>query len=310
MNRTDRRDAAWGLFFITPFLLVAVIFLIIPIGYSLYLSVRETTLYSSWFDQFATMEFVGLRNYSELLHDPVVWYALIATGLYALLLIPAMIAASLALALALSTKLRGFSFFRGAFFLPHVFDVFVVGVIWLLLYNPQGGPFAALFRLFGVDWFTKNGFVDNPATVLPSIAFSMILKSMGFGMVVFLAALNNIPESIFEAADIDGATGWQKLWRVTLPLLRPIILFLTVTGLVGVLNAFAEFYALTRATGGQSTTFMGHTVQAARVAGFHLYRLFYESYYGHAAALSFILLGFTLVITFINFRVLGRDRTA
>lgn len=303
------KEAAWGFFFIAPFLAVAAVFLIFPIAYSFYLSLRETTLYASWYDQFGDMEFVGFGNYADLLRDPVVWYAVMATGIYALLIIPAMIAASLALALALNRRVPGYQFFRGGFFLPHVFDVFVVGVIWLLLYNPAGGPFAAFFRLFGVDWFTKHGFVDNPITILPSIAFAMVLKTMGFGMIIFIAALGNISESVFEAADIDGATGRQKLFGITIPLLRPAILFLAVTGLVGVLNAFTEFYALTKSTGGPAIGFAGHTVQAARVTGFHLFRLFDTGFYGHAAALSFVLLVLALIITAVNFRLLGKDGT-
>jgi ABC-type sugar transport system permease subunit len=253
------------------------------------------------------MRWVGFGNYRDLLGDPVFWWSVIATGAYALLVIPASIAASLALALLVGTKLPGYRQLRTAFFLPHVFDVFVVGLIWLLLYNPTAGPFAALFRALGIDWFTKNGFVDNPVTILPAISFAMVLKGMGFGMVLFLTALNNIPESIFEAADIDGCTGWQKVRLVTIPLLRPMILFLVVTGLTGVLNAFSEFYAMTKATGGAAFSFFGATVQSARVTGFHVYKLFDDSFYGHAAAMSFILLGFGLAITAINFRVLGRE---
>ncbi len=300
-------DAFWGYAFILPFLIVAAVFLIFPIGYSFYLSFRETWLYSNWYDQFSDMRFVGLRNYKDLLTTPQFWYSLVATLIYAALVIPTSIAAALALALFLNTRLPGYRMLRSAFFLPHVFDVFVVGIIWLLLYNPQIGPFAEFFRWLGIDWFKKYGFVDNPYTILPSIAFAMVLKGMGFGMVLFLTALNNIPESIFEAAEIDGANARQKLIYVTIPLLRPMILFMSVTGLVGVLNAFSEFYAMTKATGGVAFQFFGATVQSARVSGFYLYQLFNDAFYGHAAAMSFILLTIALVITWINFRLLGKE---
>lgn len=300
-------DTVWGYFFITPFLLVAAVFLLYPVAYSFYLSLRETGLYASWFDEFGDMRYVGFANYQLLLNSPVFWYSLLATALYALLFIPASIAASLLLALILQdTRLRFRRTFRALFFLPHVFDVFVVGIIWLLLYNPAQGPVAWFFRQLGVTWFTENGFVDNPITILPSIAFAMILKGMGFGMVLFLAALNNIPESVFEAADIDGASGSKRLWYITIPLVRPMILFLSITGLVGVLNSFTEFYALTNATGGPGFKFFGHTVQAARVSGLHLFRMFDESFYGSAAAMSFLLLIGAMVIAWVNFRVLGR----
>ncbi len=300
-------ETFWGVTFVLPFVAVAAVFLLFPIGYSFFLSLRETTLYSPWSDQFADMKFVGFGNYAELVRDPVFWYSVLATGIYALMMIPTMVACSLALALLVGARLPGYKALRTAFFLPHVFDVFVVGLIWLLLYNPSGGLFSTLFGWLGVEWFAKNGFVDNPVTVLPSIAFAMVLKGMGFGMVLFITALNNIPESLFEAADIDGCNTRQKLFNVTIPLLRPMILFLVVTGMVGVLNAFTEFYAMTKATGGPAFSFFGATVQSGRVSGFHLYKMFDESFYGHASAMSFILLGFALVITAVNFRLLGRD---
>lgn len=303
------QEALWGWFFIAPFILLACVFLVGPVVYSVYLSFRETGLYASWFDEFGDMKFVGLGNYRDLLTSPVFWYSILATFLYAALYIPSSIAAALALALALNRKRRQRiqRLFRSLFFLPHVFDVFVLGVIWLLLFNPAGGPLAAAFRFFGVSWFTENGFVDNPITILPSIAFAMVLKSMGFGMVLFLTALHSIPESIFEAADIDGASGRQKLFLVTIPLLKPMILFLVVTGLVGVLNGFTEFYALTNATGGPAFSFFGETVQAARVSGFHMFRYFDESFYGHAAAMSFLMLGLALIVAGINWKFLGRE---
>lgn len=302
-------DAFWGYFFIAPFMLVALIFLLFPMGYSFYLSLREAGLYASWFDQFGEMKFVGLKNYITLVQSPVFWYSLLATAIYAILFIPTMIAAALALALILggAKQLPGYRTIRGLFFLPHVFDVFVIGVIWLLLFNPSAGPLASLLDWIGINWFSRHGFVDNPITVLPSIAFVMVLKTMGFGMILFLTALNTIPESIFEAAEIDGASSRQKLIHVTLPLLKPMILFLIITSLANILNAFTEFYALTNGTGGPSFSFWGETVQTARVSGFHLFRIFDAAFYGQAAAMSFILLLLALVVTALNFRLLGRS---
>jgi ABC-type sugar transport system permease subunit len=236
--------------------------------------------------------------------------------IYAAIIIPTGIAASLFLALALHPKLGGYRALRSAFFLPHVFDVFIVGTIWLLIYNPAGILSASLAQLshlsvfFGGQPVTSVALLDNPWTVLPAIAFAMLLKGMGFGMVLFVTALNNIPDSVFEAADIDGATPRQKLWHVTIPLLKPMILFQAVTGIMGTLNAFTEFYALTNATGGTSIQIMGDTVQVARVSGFHLFRYFNEQQYGHAAAMSFLLLILALIFTVIQFRFLGEKKEA
>jgi ABC-type sugar transport system permease subunit len=194
---------------------------------------------------------------------------------------------------------------RSGFFLPNVFDVYVVGVIWLLIYNPNGGLFTYLLSWINADQLARQGVLNNPWLTLPAIALAMILKNAGFGMILFLTALNNINESIFEAADVDGATWFQKLWHITLPLLKPIILFLTITGLVGSLNAFAEIYAMTDDTGGTSIQIAGQTLSSARLSGYHLYKVFNESMYGEAAAISFVLLGIALVISWVNFKVLS-----
>jgi ABC-type sugar transport system permease subunit len=290
------------------------LFLVFPIGYSLLLSFHETTLVTAWADPFGTMVFVGLDNYYNLLSDVRFWWSVVAMMIYAIILIPSSILASLLLALAVNPKLPGYRALRSAFFLPHVFDVFIVGTIWLLIYNPGGllskliAGFINQIGLGGPTGVETVALLDNPYTVLPSIALAMLLKGMGFGMVLFVTALNNIPDSVFEAADIDGANEFQKFWYVTIPLLKPMILFQSVTGLMGVLNAFTEFYAMTNATGGTTVELLGNTVQVARVAGFHLFRFFSEQQYGHAAAMSFLLLILALMISFVQFRFLGERK--
>jgi ABC-type sugar transport system permease subunit len=213
-------------------------------------------------------------------------------------------ALSLTLALFLNRKIRGFGLMRSGFFLPNVFDVYVVGVIWLLIYNPRGGPVAALLQGTGLSEWIGTGVLSNPYTTLPAIALTMVLKNAGFGMILFLTSLNNMNESIFEAADVDGATYWQKLVHITIPMLRPIIFFLTITGMVGTLNAFAEVYAMTDDTGGTSVNVGGVTLKSANISGYYLYKVFAESMYGEAAAISFLLLIIALGISFISYKVL------
>lgn len=446
-----------ALIFIGPFIGVFAVFLGYPVVYSFFLSLHKTTIYSNWYNKFSDMTWCGLEHYRNLLsNDPVFWWSLISTFIYAILTIPTSIAVALTLALILNPKLKGFSFFRSGFFLPNVFDMFVVGVIWLFLYNPTDGLFMriimagnvkpvvrglaslagiALFWLgpIAVFWLVmqfkqvvspsgipspgdirkqkryrfqmrlliagavivvfyifslagvfpeslwlgflflagalglffimmkgrhlddlddmppgqrsvayifgglfflfllgtlwgKNpanllfrmpfnsaeslmkelnaGFLGSPVLVLPSIALAMVLKGAGFGMVLFLIAINGISPSVLEAAEIDGCTGFQKVKNVILPLVKPIVLFMIITGLVMSLNAFTEIYAMTNNTGGPSMTFMNQTVRAARISGYHLYRTFDDAFYGEAAAISYILLVIALVISYINFRIL------
>ena len=271
---------------------------------------HEVTVYSDFYNLFGTMNFVGLRNYERLIVDPIFWWSVMLTFAYALLtIIPGMIM-SLALAMLLNNKMRGMGLMRSGFFLPNVFDVYVVGVIWLLLYNPQGGIFSAILRAIGLGDLGNQGLLANPYLTLPAIALAMILKNAGFGMILFLTSLNNINESIFEAADVDGATPWQKLIHVTIPMLRPIIFFLGITGMVGSLNAFAEIFAMTDASGGTSVTPVegGPTFQSARISGFYLYQVFAASRYGEAAAMSFLLLIIAVSISAAGYLITRRRK--
>lgn len=209
----------------------------------------------------------------------------------------------MALALLLDNKLFGKSFFRSAFFLPNVLDMLVVGVIWTLIYAPKFGALAQISTyLFSENnFFNTTGLLGSPYTALLAVTFAMVLKGAGFGMVLFLAALQNIPGAVYEAADIDGANEWQKFTSITIPLLKPIIFFMVITGIIGSLNAFTEIYAMT--SGGPQVVIAGHTVGSTSVAGYYLYKQFEAGHFGYAAAISYMLLIITLSITFIQQKI-------
>lgn len=304
-SKITAKDDLRALAFLGPFLAVFTVFIGIPLVYSIWLSVHRGSIYSDFYNVFGTMRFVGLKNYTDELGDPVFWWSVGLTFIYAILtIVPGMIL-SLTLALLLNRKGPGFGLMRSGFFLPNVFDVYVVGVIWLLIYNPNGGLVSGFLHLVGADKLASDGVMNNAWLTLPAIALAMILKNAGFGMILFLTSLNNMNDSIFEAADVDGASKWQKLTLITIPLLKPIILFLSVTGTVGTLNAFAEVYAMTDNSGGTSLEIAGRTLQSARISGYHLYRVFDETRYGEAAAISFLLLFVALGVSIINFKFLS-----
>jgi ABC-type sugar transport system permease subunit len=296
------KETAVSVGFLSPFMLLFGIFLIFPIFYSFYLSFfGSPTDYS-----LSNLEFVGLDNYVRIFTDFQFWWSLMVTAVYGLLTIPLGIAASLALALLLDNKLFGKSFFRSAFFLPNVLDMLVVGVIWTLIYAPKFGALAQLttFIMSEDNFFNTTGLLGSPYTALPAVVFAMVLKGAGFGMVLFLAALQNIPQAVYEAADIDGASEWQKFWNITVPLLKPIIVFMGITGVIGALNAFTEIYAMT--SGGPQVVIGGETVGSTSVAGYYLYKQFESGNYGYAAAISYMLLIITLGITWLQQRLAAR----
>lgn len=379
------REHLVGYALVAPFLFVFAVFLLGPFLYALWLSFRSATLYTDWFDRLGSMEFVGLRNYAHLLlEDREFWWSLLMTLYYALLTIPTSIAFALLLAVLLSSKIRLRGLYRTGFFLPQVLDMLVIGIIWMLLFNPQSGALDRIIRALvggwtpaqralvgmglalvlaaALGWLASQwaltrlfpdaavsealaprllwpalglvfaapllwvahrfdeavvrpyfspqrlGLLDNPVTVMPVIALVVVLKGVGLGMVLFLTAIQQIPESVYEAAEVDGASARQRLFLITLPLVRPIVLFLSITGLMAALNAFTEVYAMTFDRGGPPTEFLGQTVRAAKLTGYYLWTNFRDYNYGLAAALSFILLAVALVVSAANVLAL-RERT-
>lgn len=286
--------------FLLPFLIIFFIFLAFPIIYSFYLSLSEKVGYS-----ITNLHFVGFKNYIRLFQDMEFWWSLLLTFYYAILTIPTGIILSLILALILNNKLPGKVFFRGAFFLPNVLDLLVVGIIWKLLYT-AGGYIPTFLSYIGINMDT--GILGNPWTALPGIALAMVLKGAGFGMILFLAALQNIDKSLYEAASIDGANGWQKFLNITLPMLKPIILFMVITGTMASLNAFTEIYAMTD-NGGPVIVLKNQTLGATKLTGYYLFTKWQQQEYGYAAAISYILLIITIVISVFNSWLLRRGDT-
>lgn len=315
------RQDLTALLYLAPFLAVFAVFIAWPVVYSFWISLHRVTIYTDFYDLFNDMQWAGFANYYWVLSDPVFWWSVILTVIYAALTIFGGIALSLTLALALRRAKAGIGLMRAGFFLPNVFDIFVVGVIWLMLYTPRSGIVSQLLDTFGADALAERGVLATAWLTLPGIALAVILKNAGFGMVLFIVSLNNINPSVFEAADVDGASPTQKFKMITLPLLRPTILFLAITGLVVSLNSFGEIYAMTDAKGGGAIQFsdeapiytpegVGHaafgdaTLQSAKISAFHLYKTFEESSYGRAAAISFVLLVIALMISWLNFKLL------
>ncbi|MBF0405961.1 MAG: sugar ABC transporter permease [Candidatus Riflebacteria bacterium] len=303
------RETISSLMFLSPFLILFSVFLVFPIVYSFYLSFFNA---SKGFG-LSNLEWIGFMNYTQILgfhfeegalklNDPAFWWSLAVTLLYGGLSIPLGIATSLMLALLLHNKFFGKNFFRSAFFLPNILDMLVVGVVWTLIYAPKYGALAQIITYFaGPDqFFNTSGLLSSPYTAMPAVVLAMILKGAGFGMVLFLAALQNIPESVYEAADIDGASKWQQFVHITLPLLKPILFFMGVTGIIGSLNAFTEIYAMT--AGGPQIVMGGETLGSTSVAGYYLFKQFEGGRYGYAAAISYVLLVITLGFTWIQSR--------
>jgi len=187
-------------------------------------------------------------------------------------------------------------------FTGNVLDVIVYGTAFVLVFGSGG-------ILGGISGIAKDalerGILGTPATCMPAVVFALVVKGAGFGMILFLAAIQNISESVYEAADIDGCNEFQKFVYITLPLVKPIILFMAVTGIIGALNAFTEIYAMTK--GGPIMTLFGKSLGATKLTGYYLFTKWEQSEYGYAAAMSYALLVLTIVISKVQEKYLRAD---
>lgn len=280
-----------GYFFIAPALLIITIFVFIPMFASLYLSFTE-------YDVLSAPKFVGLANYKRLLfNDKLFWIAVRNTAVYVLGTVPLGIALSLALAAAVE-QVKGKSIYRTVYFLPTITAIVAVSVIWKWLY--AGGKYGLInyalmkFGFSPVDWLT------NPKTTLPAIMIMSIWGGLGQNFIIFLAGLQGIPRTVYEAAEIDGVSRWQNFWYITLPLLRPVMVFVIMMSLIASFQVFDQVYVLT-----QGTEYVGGVLHSALTIVTYLYERGFERFYmGYASAIAYMLFFIIFLLTMLNMRLL------
>ncbi len=269
-----------------PSLLILTVFVILPILQAAWMSVHD------W--QLAADEplFTGLENYRRLLGDERFWNALRNTFVYALGVVPGQILLALAFALILNEKLRGRATFRTMFFLPVLVSFAIEAIIWRFLLDPDIGLVAywsSQASLPTIEW------LRSPVWAMPAVMLVSIWRWFGFNLVILLAGLQSIPEVYYEAAKVDGAQAWQRFWNVTLPLLRPALLFALVNAVIAALQAFDQVYVLTR--GGP--LFSTETIVAYIYhEGFEVFEM------GYAASAAMVLFLLIFLVTLGQLRVL------
>jgi multiple sugar transport system permease protein len=289
-----RGAAAWtGGWLAAPALAVLGVFFFLPLVASLVLSFTDFDLYALGNPE--VLRFVGLDNYLRLLASPRFWIALRNTLVFCAVAGPLSVGVSLAAALLLNSprvRLRGL--FRTAFFLPVVTTLVAVAATWRYLYHPRYGLLDHALGLLGlapIDW------LGDTRWALPAIILLAVWKNFGFNMVIFLAGLQSIPQSLYEAARIDGASSWQQLRRVTLPMLSPALLFVALITAIGYLQLFAEPYVM---TGGGPSDATLSIVLLMYEEGFRWWNL------GYAAAIAVVLFAVILSATLLPIRLLRR----
>ena len=244
MNRQEWRRAAAGLTFLSPWLLGFLAFTLVPLALSLYYSFCEYCLLQPPL-------FVGWDNYRELAGDPVFRQSLANTLYYAAMVLPAGMLVSLGLALLLNLPLRGQALYRTIVFLPSLVPVVASAMIWLWLFNSKLGLINSLLRVIGLE---GPGWLTDARWAMPALAF-MSLWGVGHTVVIYLAGLQDVPVELYEAAEIDGAGPWRRLWHVTLPMISPVIFFNLIMAIIGTLQVFATPYIMTGGGPARATYF-------------------------------------------------------
>ncbi|WP_392542386.1 carbohydrate ABC transporter permease [Oryzobacter telluris] len=277
------RNLGWVVLFLAPSAVPLVAFTLVPMVGSFWVSLHRWNLISP-------MEWAGVENYRSLLTDAGTRDVFRNTLLYCLGYLPLVYAGGLGLALLLNQRMRGRSLFRAAYFLPVVTSWVVVALVWKWLLNPTNGLVNTVLGAVGLP---EPGWWTDPAWALPSVILSSAWKDLGFVMVIMLAGLQAIPTDVLEAATVDGASAWQRFWRITLPLLSPSTFFVVVISLINGFQVFDQVYVM---TGG------GPSGSSQVVVG-QIYDLtFRYGRAGEASALSWILFALILLITAVQIR--------
>lgn len=280
-----RRNTLVGLSFITPNFLGFFILNLIPIIFAFWLS------FNRW-DGYNPMEFAGLDNFKYIFSHKVFQQAVIKTVVYTVCCVVITMILSLGLAVLINQKLKGIGIFRTAIFFPHVASVVAVAAVWQMLFQKDMGLINEVLRFFGVT--DVPGWFASTKWALPAVIIVSIWKSMGYYMIIYLAALQDIPTSLVEAGMIDGANAWQRFWRIKWPLLNNATFFVVMMLTINSFKSFDLIYALTEGGPGTATTLMSQ----------YIYNQSFISWdYGRASAAAMVLFVIVAVITLIQFRV-------
>jgi multiple sugar transport system permease protein len=283
-----QRPGLVAFLFLLPNIIGFLVFHVGPFFYTFWLSLIE------W-DLFLPARFVGFGNYITLFtNDEIFWIALGNTLYYSLIVIPGNLILSLILALAINQRLRGITVFRAIYFLPVVTSMVAVAMAFKWLYSYDWGLINYLLSFLGIP---PIRWLSDSRIALPAVALVTVWKSAGYNMVLFLAGLQGVPVALYEAAEIDGANGWKKFWRITLPLLTPTILFVVIMSVIGSFQVFESVYLLTGGGPGYTTMVYNYYLY---LNGFRFLR------FGMAAALAEILFVLLLALTLVQWRFFGR----
>jgi multiple sugar transport system permease protein len=277
--------------FIAPVFLIFSVFTVASVAYAFYLSFHKWNILEP------AKPFVGLDNYRRLIDDERFHEATLNTLYYTVVSVPVTIVLGLAVALLLNNQIRGRGIFRTMFYLPVITPLVIASIIWKWVYNGDYGLLNYyLMKIHLID--EPLLWLADPNLAMPSVIITSVWKGVGFSMVVYLAGLQSIPEDYYDAAKIDGATGWRRLKDITIPLLSSSTLFLFVISILGSFQVFTQIFIMTN----------GGPLGKTRTIVWYIYTTAFKDYnMGYAAAMAFALFAMMLVFTLLQFWFMRRE---
>lgn len=273
------------LLFLAPAVVHLFVFSIAPILFAFWVSLFD------WRILKGSMPFVGLAQYGAVIQDQSFWNALANSGKFVLLSLPAGMTAALLIALLVVKELKGTAIFRTLYYIPAVSSVVAVSMLWIFVYLPQNGLINATTALFGIK---SVDFLNDPWWALSALAFMSVWTGLGPRMIIYVAGLIGIPPSLYEAAELDGASPLTRFRHVTWPMLAPTNLFVLVTGTISAFQMFTPVYMMTK----------GGPLNTTDVAGYHIYTEAWRKFHvSTASAQSFVLLLVIGLVAMVQWRM-------
>ena len=287
-RKQARRNTLIGWTFILPNFLGFLAFTLIPVTAAFALSFMEWT-------SFTAPRWVGLENFQRMFQSDTFWVALRNTVVYALGHVPLTMALALLLAMLLNRKLKGIGFFRVAIFFPYITSLVAVAVVWNMLFSPDTGPINQFLNSIGIA--ETPGWTSSSDWAMPAVIITSVWRDMGYYMVLYLAGLQAIPSELYEAAEVDGASAWQRFWNVTITSLRPTTFFVVVMLTVSSFKVFDLIVVMTNGGPGRSTTVLSQLIYQEGIG---------EGKFGYSSAISLVLFVIVLTVTVLQFKIQQR----
>lgn len=280
--------------FILPNLIGVLLFLAFPVLFAFWMSFTDYDILAG------DAPWVGLSNYKELLtDDPLFWTSLWNSAYYTILTVPTSIALGLGIAVVMSRAVRGITFFRAAIYVPVLTSSVAVAFIWRWILNSDVGLLNGLLYRLGLP--STIGWLTDENWAMISLAMMAVWKSVGYYAVILFAALQGVPKSLYEAAELDGASPSRRFFTITIPMIGPALLFVTVIAIIGSFQVFDQVYLITNNGGPGTSTY---------VYNLHLYNNAFQFFrMGYASAMAYILFIILFALTWLQLRV-GRERAS